>query len=35
MCPLIEQVQLSLPGEFQLPQDIRGFFKDGELRILS
>ncbi|EKM55772.1 uncharacterized protein PHACADRAFT_256634 [Phanerochaete carnosa HHB-10118-sp] len=28
MAPLIDQLQTSLPGEFQLPQDIRSFFKD-------
>lgn len=28
MAPLIDQLQSSLPVEFQLPQDIRTFFKD-------
>jgi hypothetical protein len=27
--PLIQHVQTSAPVEFQLPEDIRGFFKDG------
>ncbi|GJE97073.1 hypothetical protein PsYK624_132830 [Phanerochaete sordida] len=28
MAPLIDQLQMNLPYEFQLPQDVRGFFKD-------
>lgn len=27
---LIEQLDVTIPAEFQLPQDIRTFFKDGE-----
>ena len=29
MSPLIHLVQTSIPKEFQLPDDVRGFFKDG------
>lgn len=29
MAPLIDHVQTGLPAEFQLPQDLRTFFKDG------
>lgn len=29
MSPLIHLVQTNIPKEFQLPDDIRGFFKDG------
>lgn len=29
MSPLIHQLQLSIPKEFQLPDEIRNFFKDG------
>lgn len=33
MAPLIQQVQSTFPVEFHLPDDIRGFFRDGELHI--
>jgi hypothetical protein len=29
MAPLISQLQTTLPTEYQLPDDIRNFFKDG------
>jgi hypothetical protein len=29
IAPLIHQAQTSMPKEFQLPDDIRNFFKDG------
>lgn len=29
MSPLIHLAQTSIPKEFQLPDDVRGFFKDG------
>ena len=29
MSPLIHQLETSIPVEFQLPDDIRNFFRDG------
>lgn len=29
MSPLIHQAQTNIPKEFQLPEDVRSFFKDG------
>jgi len=29
LSPLIHQLNMSIPVEFQLPEDIRTFFKDG------
>jgi hypothetical protein len=29
MSPLIHQAQTNIPKEFQLPEDVRNFFKDG------
>jgi hypothetical protein len=29
LSPLLHQLQMTIPTEFELPEDIRGFFKDG------
>lgn len=34
MAPLIQHVQSLYPVEYQLPDDIRGFFKDGKMTAL-
>ena len=32
MAPLVQELGNKIPAEFQLPQDIRSFFKDGQYR---